>query len=183
MTLFWTVADWLFKGEVFLSPKEIQTANGSFVVRPSENRIDRYPHAALESQRIGGIPARGDKGADNVFFRTDKRNIERIAGDSGGGMGKGRAIAQIGMLSFMTLPEPRGEEIGSEKVDDCERKNVTQPLDVFHNFVFHRFSRAGGGDGWCAPRCPRERPDRSVVAKHPKKEIIVACRKDCLRSS
>ena len=138
MALFRTVADRLFKGQVFLPPEEIQTAYGSFVVRPSENRIDRDPHAASESQWISGIPAGGDKGADDVFFRTDQRDVERIAGNSAGGMGEGGATAQIGMLALMTFPEPRGEEISPEKIDDRQRENETQPVDVSHDFVFRR---------------------------------------------
>ena len=118
MALFRTVADWLFKGQVFLSPEEIQTADRSFVVRPSENCIDRDPHTAPESQWISRIPAGGDKGADDIFFRTDQRDVERVAGDSAGGMGEGGATAQIGMLALMTFPEPRGEEISPEKIDD-----------------------------------------------------------------
>src|SRR4030095_16845581 len=150
MALFWTVANRLLKGEVFLAPEKIQTADRSFIVWPSENRIDDDPRTAPESQWIGGIPAGGDKGTDDVFFRTDKRDVERIARNSAGSMGEGGATAQIRMLSLVTFPEPRGEEVGPEKVDDRERKDKTQPVDVSHNFVFRRSSRSGTACGWHA---------------------------------
>ena len=115
MALFRTVADRLLKGQVFLSSEKIQTADRSFVVRSSENRINRDPRTTSESQRIGRIPARGDKGADDIFFRTDERDVERVAGDSAGGMSQVRASAQTGMLALMTFPKSRGEEIGPTK--------------------------------------------------------------------
>ena len=98
MALFWTASNRLLKGQVFLPPEEIQTADGSFVIRPSKNRINHDPRTAPEGKRIGGIPAGGDKGADDVFVRTDQRYIERIAGNSAGGMGEGWFIAQFGCL-------------------------------------------------------------------------------------
>ncbi len=140
MALFRTAADRLFKSQVFLAPEEIQTADRSFVVGSSENRINRDPRTAAESQRIGRIPARGRKGADDIFLRTHERDIKRVSRDSAGGMGEGGAIPQIRMLSLVTLPEPRGEEIGPEKVDDRQRENETQPVNVPHDFVFRRSS-------------------------------------------
>ena len=106
MALFWTATDWLLKSQVFLPPEEIQITDRSFVVRPSENRIDRDPHATSESQRVSGIPAGGDKGTDDVFFRTDQRDVERIAGNPAGGMGEGRAPRRSDACA-MTFPEPR----------------------------------------------------------------------------
>ena len=80
MALFRTAADRLFKRQVLLPPKEVQIADRSFVVRSSENRINRDPRTAPESQRIGRIPARGDKGADDIFFRTDQRDVRGSPG-------------------------------------------------------------------------------------------------------
>src|SRR5258708_29374162 len=79
MTLARVVSYRFLKCEVFFTTEQKKITHRRLDVRSMKNRTFRDSQTALQSDRIGGIPAGRQHSRQQIVFVADDRNVERIA--------------------------------------------------------------------------------------------------------
>ncbi len=127
MALLRTLANRLFKSQIFFPAEKIEITNRSLVVRFSQNRINDDSKAAAKSQGIGRIPLCFGHRANDLFLCSDERDVEWIAGDIAGRVGYTRAVIEHGMSHFMMFPKARKNQISHYKIGESDAERDSRP--------------------------------------------------------
>jgi hypothetical protein len=112
-----TVSDRFLKREILLPPEEIEAAYRGIRVRSVDDGVHGDAHAAIETQRSGGIPTGCQEGRDDIRLAANEGDIERIARDAGSGFRQMLADFQIGVMAdFQPLKLGDGD-VGDDSVN------------------------------------------------------------------
>ena len=138
----------MFKRKVLLAVKKVKAAHRSVVVRTAKNRVHHDPDAAFKGDGIGRIPSGCRHRANDLCFRADKTDVERVARMAVRGVGDAIRVGQDAVVPEIDLPDPGNEQIrgGPPSQNNPKKHPPTQnraesPLRV-HNFggrFRHRF--------------------------------------------
>ena len=109
MSLPRAVSDRLLEGEILLAAEKKQTAHGSPVIRPAENRIHHNTDAAAQCNRVGRIPSGGGHGLDQLLFGANESDIDGITGVAVGRARETIDGCQRWMVPKIDLPDRSGQ--------------------------------------------------------------------------